>query len=182
MQSRAVRAGRGTAAALFATLAASVSHTLAGGEAPSLFSLLVTFVIATMVCTLLAGRTISLTRLAIGIGLSQALFHGVFVSLGIPTPVGHEHTVLVLGDSPGTMWAAHAAAAVLTVIVTRYAETAFFSLGGVARLLLRRLVGCIIPVDLPARVAVVALERTPTVFDIVLAATRHRGPPAVISA
>lgn len=177
MQSRVARAGRGSAAALFATVAASVSHTLAGGEAPSPFALVVTLVISVMLCTLLAGRTISLVRLTIAIGVSQALFHGVFVSLGTPTPVAHEHTFVVMGSAHATMWASHAVAAGITIVVFRYAEVAFFSLGRIATLLFARLAGCIIPVTLPARVPVMVRERTSTVFDIVLAATRQRGPP-----
>lgn len=177
MQSRAARVGRGTAAAVFATLAATVSHALAGGDVPSAFALAVALVISIAICTLLAGRTVSFMRLAVAVAASQSLFHGLFVGLGTPMPVAHDHVFVATDHSHGTMWAAHAAAAAVTVVVLRYAETAFWSVAEGARLFVARLVGRSILVPLPSRVPVVPRRRTLTLFDIELAATRHRGPP-----
>lgn len=52
-----------------------------------------------MVCTLLAGRVLSLTRLSIAVVISQALFHVLFVlgtDPGAAGATGHAHDHLSL--------------------------------------------------------------------------------------
>ena len=58
MQSRWARLTRGLLAAVFSTVAAAVSHTLAGGAAPGALALAVTFTFAAVVCVVLTGKPI----------------------------------------------------------------------------------------------------------------------------
>ncbi|CAN5584856.1 hypothetical protein BH10ACT7_BH10ACT7_19830 [soil metagenome] len=183
MNSRWARVARGWAAAAFATFAAALSHALAGGSVPTPFAMLVALVISGAICTLLTGRGLSLWRLALSVAASQALFHGLFVSLGSPVPVGHEHAFAVAGvDEHATMWAAHAVAAVITIAAFRYAEVAFWGVAETARLLFARLVGRIIPLALPPRMPAPRRPHIPTITALVLASTLHRGPPEVLGA
>ena len=183
MDSRWARVARGWSAAAFATFAAALSHALAGGTIPTPFAMFVSLVISGAICTLLTGRGLSLWRLTISVAASQALFHGLFVSLGSPVPAGHEHTFTGVGiEGPGTMWAAHAAATVATIAALRYAELAFWGVAETARLLFARLVGSIIPLALPPRMPARPRPYIPTLSALVLASTLHRGPPAVLGA
>ena len=193
MSSRWARVARGWTAAGFATFVAALSHTLAGGAAPGVVAILVTLVISGAVCTLLAGRTLSTWRLAASIALSQALFHGVFSGLGMPVaPRGAHHTVaLPVFDATiahphagATMWLAHAAAALVTVIAFRHAERAFWGLADTARLLIARLLATVIPLcpaTLPA-LAPGACRDVPRDLTVLLSSMRHRGPPMELTA
>ncbi|MDJ0335513.1 hypothetical protein QMG83_09785 [Salinibacterium sp. G-O1] len=193
MGSRWARVARGVTAAGFATFVAALSHTLAGDAAPSLFAILATLVISAAICTLLAGRTVSAWRLAASVALSQALFHGVFSTLGMPAAAVHAHSGAVslaatTASTPlhdgATMWMAHGIAAPITVIAFLHAERAFWGISDTARLFFSRLLATLVPLSpapQPARIPVVA-RFVPRDLTVLLSAMRHRGPPELTAA
>ena len=187
MDSRWARVARGGAAASFATVVAALSHALSGGEAPSLFGVGVSLVISAMVCTMLTGRTLSLWRLAVSVGLSQVLFHALFSGLGTPAPVAHHMTgmdaVAPHLHADPTMWSAHAVAGLLTIVAFRFGEQAFWGVAATARLLFARLLPVAIPV-LAAQRPVVTVQRrfVPRDLSLLLSPMRHRGPPVGLTA
>ena len=187
MDSRWARVARGGAAAAFATFVAALSHALSGGAAPSPFGVAVSLLISAMVCTMLTGRTLSLWRLAVSVGLSQVLFHALFSGLGTPAPVAHHMSAMDavaphLHAGP-TMWSAHALAALLTVVAFRFGEQAFWGVADTARLLFARLLPITIPAP-PVRRPLVVVERrfVPRDLSLLLSPMRHRGPPVGLTA
>lgn len=201
MDSRWARVARGGTAAAFATFVAALSHTMAGGATPGVFGVVVSLVLASTACTLLAGRSLSLLRLAVSVALSQTLFHSVFSGLGAPVAPSalEHHGALGLTDAaadsaaldsaalhsaadhstmPGaTMILAHVVAGLVTILVFRYAESAFWGLATTFRLFLSRLLGIAVVV-----LAVRAAPRTvgrllPHDREPFLSSMRRRGPP-----
>jgi hypothetical protein len=182
MHTRAARVARGCLAAGFATFVAAFSHTVAGGTAPSAFGVLACLVLASAASVLLAGRTLSLWRLAASVALSQALFHGLFSTLGTPVAVEHVHGAMPSTDAPALderseMLLAHLVAGVLTLVALRFGERAFWGLAATAHLLIRRLLPVFVPtrpvLRRPAPAVRVAAPRT-----VLLRSTlRRRGPP-----
>lgn len=138
MVSRATRLARGGTAAVFATLAAFTSHILGGGALPSPAALALALAFALLVCIALAGRTLSLWRTSLAVGISQFAFHGLFggMSSGSATVVtdampGHtEHLLMVMAPiAPAVahsswMTLAHALAGVATIAALRRGELA----------------------------------------------------------
>jgi len=189
MGSRWARVARGWTAAAFAILVAAVSHTLAGGSAPSPFAIAASLVIAGAVCTALTGRGLSRLRLTAAVALSQGLFHAVFSALGTPVAVRHQMGPVTMdAASPShdaaTMWLGHAIAAVVTVVVLVYAETAFWGLATTASLLVRRLYTLVgaTPARTAAPAPAVVLVRESAALTRLLCTMRHRGPPALVRA
>ncbi len=185
MDSRWARVARGITAATVATFVAAFSHTLSGGAAPSWFGIAASFVISVMVCTVLTGRTASLWRLAISIGLSQFLFHSLFSGVGTPVITGHDMTTMTMDASAyhshatPTMWLAHGLAAAITVVAFRFGEQAFWGVTGTARLFLARLLVIVVPtLDVPRPVVAVEARFVPRDLALLLSSMRHRGPPA----
>ena len=188
MHSRWARFARGWAAAGVATFVAALSHSIAGGTAPSVVAIVATLVISGAVCTLLAGRTLSTWRLAASITLSQGLFHGIFSGLGMPVTAAHgQHTPVVAAVEPllghlhsgAPLWLAHAVAALVTLVAFRHAERAFWGIADTARLLLTRLWATVIPLcpaPRPARINAVR-RIVPRELTALLSPMRHRGPP-----
>lgn len=86
MESRQLRAVRGSAAAWFATFVALASHVIAGGAWPTIMGLIVPLALSGLVCVLLAGRRLSLWRLSVSVFVSQSLFHLLFTFF---TPTAH---------------------------------------------------------------------------------------------
>ena len=84
MRVRHRRALRGSLAATAATFVALTSHILGGGALPAAMGVIVPLALSSLVCVLLAGRRLSLPRLTVSVGVSQALFHLLF-SLFTPT-------------------------------------------------------------------------------------------------
>ncbi|MFD5598854.1 hypothetical protein ACFWHR_02240 [Leucobacter sp. NPDC058333] len=140
---------RGSSAASIATFAALLAHVAGGGALPGLVGIAAPLILSLLVCTLLAGRTLSLTRLSISVVLSQTLFHGLFVlgaqpgATGQAPPAGgaaHDHASMMLAvtsDGSGTatalaaqvqadplMWGSHLIAALLTVAFLHRGERA----------------------------------------------------------
>lgn len=185
---RAERVSRGVAAAAVATFLATVSHGAVDAALPSAVNIAVALCLAAPVCVLLAGRSMSWGRLAAAVVLSQAVFHGILaVDLtGVGAAVGPHHgtapiawaastTVEHASHAPG-MWAAHALAAVVTILALGRGEQA---VRAIARFFVRavRALGPIRSVG-PADATTPApapllLPRALTV----LLTMRHRGPP-----
>ncbi|MCS5715815.1 hypothetical protein NVV95_14785 [Herbiconiux sp. CPCC 205716] len=143
MTSRATRAGRGLAAAAVALFLAALSHVAAGGGAPGVVGAALAAAFAAIVCVALAGRRLSLPRLAIAVPTSQFAFHLLFgvgagSGSGLTVATAHHHgrsfSTLVPdalqstlaapthSHDSGWMWASHAVAAVLTVLVLARGE------------------------------------------------------------
>ena len=74
-----------------ATLSALFSHVAGGGEVPGLLGLAVPLVLSVPVCVALAGRGLSLARLAVSVGVSQLLFHALFEIGAAAGPAGAAH-------------------------------------------------------------------------------------------
>lgn len=186
MHTRAMRVLRGSAAALFATFAAALSHQLAGGVAPSLFGMAVSLVISIAVCTLLAGRTVSLVRLTIAILASQAMYHTLFSAMLAPEGIAqHDMSAMTLSFSSAAQTAnsamslTHLIAAAVTIVMFRYAEGAFWGLLATARLFLARLLGLVTPVRVCGAHARLPLHspHVATFATRFLSTMRYRGPP-----
>lgn len=195
--SRWARVARGSTGASVATFTAAFSHVAAGGLLPSAAALALTVALSTLVCIALAGRVLSLWRVAAGVAASQFLFHGIFsqiVSSGtvVMSPhAGHDSSsTLIAGAAtaasshaahPSWMWLAHAAAAVLTVLMLRHGESAFRDLAGAIALFFAPLTdaGFSRPVPSLRQTLRVGCARIvlPRDLSVLFSAMRHRGPP-----
>ena len=208
MSTRWARFARGWVTASFSVLVAALSHVAAGGTAPGLFGVVVALTFGGMVSVLLAGRTLSLVRLAVSVAVSQAIFHLLFTATGAGTvtspallqgTVGHNHgaalttltvdattTAAHTSHTDGAMWLAHALAAVLTLLALRYGETAFWGLVELAASSLRAVfVGVAapaIPTRRGLRFITVAYRRAHTSLADYLARRHYRGPPRAVFA
>jgi hypothetical protein len=164
---RWARFARGWLAALFSTLVAAGSHTVAGGDSPGALALVVALSFAGVTCVALTGKALSLPRLSAAVALSQLAFHTVFSTIASAGPAAaaapHVHgaaTPLVVGDAgasaghhtDGWMWLGHAVAAVLTILALRHGEGAFWRLRSIA-LLFVRTVFAVVPVPVTVRPA-----------------------------
>jgi len=166
---------------------AAFSHTIAGGVAPSVFAIVVSLAVSISACVLLAGRTLSVVRLSLSVTITQALFHGVFGSLSAPVALGHSHAASASMNAAGTpaahahMWLAHSIAAVITIVVFRHAERAFWSLATTASLLVRRVTAAVTAVSIatPRIVATGGAQHVALALGHVLSTLRYRGPPLV---
>lgn len=173
-----------------------MSHVAAGGAMPGWLGVVVPWSLAAMICTVLAGRSLSLWRMSIAVVLSQLTFHTLFV-VGAVAPgaqtTGHVHGAMVMpaastspmttGHSDLAMWIGHGVAAILTIMVIFRGEAAVWRLLAIARefatALGRRiatpaLVGVVaehpvLPVSTPVRVM-------PS-FGWFPSTTARRGPP-----
>lgn len=137
---------RGFASSTLAIFVALAGHVSGGGQMPGPLGILVPWILSLAVCVVLAGRRLSLIRLALSVGASQFLFHVLFV-LGTVTPSGmtapaHVHggpLVLPAGGgvtdavvADGSMWAAHLLAALLTIAALHRGERLVHALRGLA--------------------------------------------------
>lgn len=92
---------RGGAAGAVATFIALFSHVAAGGPPPVLLGVVLPLVFAIFVSVVLAGRTLSLTRLSASVGLSQAAFHWIFdAASSAPTGVGRAQAAAAAALDP----------------------------------------------------------------------------------
>lgn len=174
-----------------------MSHIAGGGTVPGWLGIAAPWVLSAAVCTLLAGRALSLTRLGIAVAISQVLFHVLFV-LGMPTaavvakPGMHDHNEMAMTSistmpetamiADPTMWGWHAIAASLTIALLYRGERAVAQLRVLAERAvrwIRRRLGALIPVA-----AMFSPRLLPVFFTQVIAplavparALRRRGPP-----
>lgn len=195
-RSRATRVVRASVAATVATFLALVSHVAGGGAMPEWLGIVVPWVLSLAICTILAGRTLSLVRLSVAVLASQALFHTLFV-LGAPAagglPTGHVHGVGVLdlgGDvvaSPdAAMWLSHAIAAALTIAALYRGERAVRRLLSLAEQVLaearRRLarVAGTIRLGLVAPPRALFVDAPAPLLLFLTTSVRRRGPPSAV--
>jgi hypothetical protein len=197
MTTRWARFARGWLAAVFSTLLAAASHTLAGGASPSVVSLAVALSFSGIVCIALTGKTVSLPRLSAAVLLSQVTFHTLFSTMttpagsALPASTGaHDHgaaVVLLTGGttgahhSDGWMWLGHAAAALVTIVTLRYGEGAFWRVRGIAALFVRTVFAAAPDVPLLPRIIrrppVVGHLFIPRICAVLRSSLGLRGPP-----
>ncbi|ROS59472.1 hypothetical protein EDF38_2321 [Frigoribacterium sp. PhB160] len=206
MAPRWTRFLRGWLTAGFSVVVAATSHVAGGGAAPGLLGVVLALAVAVPVSVALAGRRVRLAGLIPSVAVSQLAFHLLF-SLGAASSAGHasasggHHTPLVvsvaggatgaagtgidaMAMSAGLMWAAHALAAVLTVVGIRWGAACLERLLRLAarRLaVVRLLLGAALRPAPEARVrsirSVPSLAPTPLRF---LTARPRRGPPRLV--
>ncbi|WP_458041210.1 MULTISPECIES: hypothetical protein [Bacteria] len=135
MRTRQLRALRGASAATIAVLFAAVSHTIAGGSAPSFAVLLGVSALAWPITTALVGRGLRPVGLASAVVVTQVALHTVFAltsGSGAPASAApqsgalHQHGQIVV-DATGSvaqlvlptppMLAAHALAAIASFVL-----------------------------------------------------------------
>lgn len=185
---------RGFAASSVAIFTALAGHVTSGGLMPGMLGIAVPWVLSFMVCVLLAGRRLSVVRLAASVAISQFLFHVLFV-LGAITPTvamtGHQHGAhLMMSDSSGVaeaiaaggmMWFGHALAALVTVGALHRGERLLLGLRDLAQRSvrwLRRRLHIVAPRPLlPAPGVAPAVAVTPLRSALLLAPLRGRAPP-----
>jgi len=197
MTTRWARFARGWLAALFSTLVAAVSHSLAGGDSPSVVSLAIALAFAGIACIALTGKSVSIVRLTASVAASQIAFHTLFSTISstaVPAHVvggtAHDHgatAVLVTGGSgaahhtDGWMWLGHAAAALVTIVALRYGEGAFWRLREIAALFVRTVIAAQPVVPLLPRVIrrprAVGHLFVPHIRRILRSSLGLRGPP-----
>ncbi|TFB93544.1 MULTISPECIES: hypothetical protein [unclassified Cryobacterium] len=163
MTTRGARLVRGWLTASIAVFVAAFAHAAAGGNRPGALGTMLALVFSGLVCTFLAGKSLSLFRMSASVLVSQFLFHVLF-GLGGGTGVAltvvagsHHGSVTVIPDphaamgsmgltSSGTavaasaqmdawMWLAHVGAALVTIIALRHGEAAFRMLSDLVGLL-----------------------------------------------
>ena len=197
MTTRWARFARGWLAALFSTLVAAVSHTLAGGTGPSFVSLVIAMAFAGVTCIALTGKSVSLPRMTVSVLFSQVAFHTLFstisTSAAAPHLAGgrHHHGAAVAlisdGGAPmahhtdGWMWLGHALAAAITIVALRYGEGAFWRLRDIAALFVRTVFALLPVVPLLPRVIrrplVVGHLFVPRICEFLRLSLGLRGPP-----
>jgi len=198
MTTRWARFARGWLVAVFSTLVAAASHTIAGGTGPSGVALVIALAFAGLTCIALTGKTVSLLRITVGVGLSQVAFHTVFSTIAssgapaLPAAGPHQHGLhaLVVADGPATMahhtdgwmWLGHAVAAVITIVALRYGESAFWRLREIGALFVRTMFVLLPSVPVLPRVIrrppVAGHLFVPRICAVVRASLGLRGPPA----
>lgn len=141
MSSRWQRLARGGMIGIVTTAVAAASHQLAHGHSVGGVAVIVSIVFATLAATAILRARLSLPRLALAVGASQLAFHTLFSLLGgsavsAPLPeISHHAAVGFLAggalphpSAEPAMWAAHAAAAALTVLFLHLAERSVWML------------------------------------------------------
>ncbi|HTN55846.1 MAG TPA: hypothetical protein VLZ82_06650 [Microbacterium sp.] len=189
--SRRIPLLRGFVGACIATFVALASHVWVGGEMPGLLGVAVPWLLSLTVCTLLAGRSLSVVRLSLSVLASQLLFHALFVLGGITPATGlapHVHALAPLSFSGGTvlvpedagMWIAHGLAAAVTIAALHRGELLVRALLAAASDLtawLRRIVPAVlVGFDIPAQRRW-AVTRAPVPRDPLRGEVHRRGPP-----
>ena len=198
MTSRWARFGRGWLTASVAVFVAALSHMAAGGNAPGLLSVALALAFAGIASVLLAGKSLSLLRLSLSVGISQLLLHVLF-GLGGASSVtitsASHHGAVTLADAAapqlmhpagalagGWMWVAHALAAVVTIAALRRGEKTFWALleettNRVVAVLIERLAPACIGAD--AATVRPAFRRVFVLADlgVLLSSVLRRGPP-----
>ena len=139
MAPRWTRFVRGWLTAGFSVVVAAFSHVAGGGAAPGLLGVVLALAFSAPLCIALTGRRVSTIRLAVSVAASQLAFHLLFslgggAASGAAAAGGHHSPLVVTAGSGaalaaadehvmvmagGAMWAAHALAALVTVVGIR---------------------------------------------------------------
>jgi hypothetical protein len=202
MAPRWTRFVRGWLTAGFSVVVAAFSHVAGGGAEPGALGAVLALAFSVPLCIALTGRRVSLLRLAVSVAASQLAFHALFslggASASGASSVGGHHSPLVVTTGAteavgtagghqmlmagGPMWAAHALAALVTVVGLRWGahcleRLALVAASGLARVR-RALSGTVPPVSPGPRLRPVltpAARRAPPLRAI--GARPLRGPP-----
>ncbi|PPG19873.1 hypothetical protein C5C74_05180 [Rathayibacter sp. AY1E8] len=192
--SRPLRTLRGVVAATVATLVALFSHVAGGGQIPGPLGVAMPLVLSVLVCVALAGRRLSLVRLAVSVGVSQFLFHTLF-TIGtfagpVDAPMVHAHHGAVIdvsaamthsGMTGSSMWAAHLVAAVATTAALHRGESLLVRVAATTSHLVTRLVRVVpapVAAPRPARRSSFELRDVlPLASGVFPQAALRRGPP-----
>ena len=199
---RWARVARGVVAATVSTFIAAFSHYVAGGMLPSAVGLALCLAFSAMVCIALAGKQLSLVRLAAAVTASQAMFHGLFGILSAPLASagpsgGHRHGEIALPvdgvptaagmshvDLP--MFAAHVAAAVTTLVVLSYGERTLLEVFALGRLAISSIFWQIPSEPLRTSGPIRVIPTSDLLLVLhplrMLSPMRHRGPPLALCA
>jgi hypothetical protein len=201
---RGARAIRGVAIAAFATIVASLAHTVGGGTPPGVLALALSLAFSAPLAMALSGERMSLVRTSASALAAQAALHLLY-ALGAPSagpaasvaghashgaaaPIRFDAAGLALVVDHGhavTMPVAHVVAAALTVAMLaalgRAAEAVAVAFGTAVRGL--RLLAAVVgaqPVATAVRYVIPAARRfgPPDLGLVLLSSLRHRGPPA----
>ena len=202
MRTRGARAARGAAIAAFATLVASLAHTVGGGTPPGLLALVLALAFSAPLAMVLTGGRMALLRASAGALVAQAALHLLY-ALGTPsaarapsvdpalahaahgTPVVHLDGafVVVSHGHAVAMPLAHLAAAAATVVALALFQhavaavsVAFATVVRGFRLVVAVLHGVLAPPE-PARVPATPWAGPPNPAVLILSSLRHRGPP-----
>ena len=186
---------RGFVASSVATFVALAGHVTGGGQMPGVLGILVPWLLSFMICVLLAGRKLSVTRLSVSVAVSQFLFHVLFV-LGTVTSTGNaapqvHGAPLVLPAGVGTanavvadgaMWLGHLVAVIVTVAALHRGERLIIALRDLAvraaRWVRRRVETALTsPASIAGRKVSALYRSAPPVDDPTLATLRGRAPP-----
>lgn len=198
---------RGWVCAGLATAIAAASHVFGGGEVPNLLLLLFSLSVSGLVCCLLTGRVLSLSRLIAAVVTSQALFHWLFSLTPMPpsdtsqmmmagTTHGEAGVVAITGRPTAAsithalehgwqIWLGHAVAAVLTILVLRCGETTTIRLLEALRLKITaflRLVVVRAPAPCRLRPGSTSGLLPRADLGVPLPVMRYRGPPLPLAA
>ncbi|HET8779756.1 MAG TPA: hypothetical protein VFM66_06760 [Agromyces sp.] len=208
MTSRGARTARGAAIAAFATLVASLAHTVGGGAPPGLVAILLALAFSLPLAMLLAGPGVAararLARTSISALVAQAALHLCYalgaasVALPIATNghAGHAGTgsgvampfdaamaAPVVDHGHALMPFAHLVAAALTVVALALADNVFDVLHRCVRMLVQRLTSLPTPaVVVPLRSVVVVADPPRLIGVHLRSALWSRGPPAMVAA
>ena len=195
---------RGAAVAAFATLVASLAHTVGGGAPPGPLALALSLAFSVPLAMVVTGERMSLLRASAAALAAQAVLHLLY-ALGAggagaaPSVAPHaahaastpiEFAVVTIDHGHAVaMPVAHVAAAALTVAMLGMFERA---VAGVAlasgalvravRLLASVLRGLPVPTAPGLVHPVVSREAPPSLGILLLSSLRHRGPPWAPSA
>ncbi|HEX6955896.1 MAG TPA: hypothetical protein VF156_13555 [Agromyces sp.] len=202
--SRGSRAVRGAAIAAFATLVASLAHTVGGGAPPGALALVLSLAFSAPLAMALTGERMSLARASVAALAAQAALHLLY-ALGTPSAgsvasvaphAAHGTAAPIRFDAVGlavvvdhghavAMPVAHVVAAALTVAVLAalgHAAAAVALAFGTAVRGLRLLAAVLgdAPVATAVRHVVASARRhgPPHLALVLLSSLRHRGPPA----
>lgn len=126
-------------AALVATFVAYFGHVAAGAPQPRALIVVTALVFATVVSVALVGRSLSLWRVSLVVGISQFAFHGLFSwgSGGTASASGHhDHLSVIVSTTPlasSPMTLGHLVATVLTIAALYRGEVALRAIVRLAR-------------------------------------------------
>lgn len=204
MTSRAARATRGTAVAVFATFVASLAHTLGGGSPPGPVTMMLALGFSAPLAMLLARAGSHLVRTAGSALTAQASLHLCYAMIGGGGAVGaatsgvshaghaghaaHADPVSLVTSMPaadhGHAWmpVAHLIAAAFTLAALVAGDRVFDALGRVVRGFVRRLTSLPAPMVTPRTRFAVAAARPRLVAAVQSGVLGSRGPPLEFAA
>ena len=179
--------------AAFATLVASLAHTLSGGSPPGWVALIVALAFSVPLAMALTGARARLVRTAVSALVAQAALHLTF-ALGGAAPLesathaGHDgvhlpaSSVAVVDHGNAWMPVAHLVAAAVTLAALMLGDRVVDAFGRAMRVLVRRLT--VIPAPAGAPLLRVSVDGARQRFIAVLLASGRgsRGPPVEAAA